>query len=46
MQQYNYDNTINTVTNVIMSGLPPARFVHPGAPQLTISYYFYTRVRT
>ena len=34
--RYNYNNIIIIVTNVIMLEFLSARFVHPGAPQLTI----------
>ena len=44
MPRYSYNNII-IVTNVIILEFLSVRFVHPGAPQLTI-LIFLTRVRT
>ena len=43
MPRYSYYNIIAIfVTNVIILEFPPAWFVHPGAPQLTILSLFNT----
>ena len=41
MLQYNYNNIIIIVTNIIMLESLYALFVHPGALQLTISFFFF-----
>ena len=45
MLRYSYNNII-IVINVSILEFLSARFVHLGAPQLTILSFFLTRVRT
>ena len=40
MLQYNHNNIIIIVTNIIMLEFLSAHFVHPGALQLTIFSFF------
>ena len=45
ISRYSYNNPIIVVANVIILKFLSARFVDPGAPQLTILFLL-TRVRT